>query len=312
MTEENIPSFGKYQVVKRLDAGAMGEVYMAYQPLLERRVAIKVLHPHLATGADFVDRFKKEAAVVARLRHTNIMQVYDFDVASDRYYMVMEFLDGPTLKEEMVERERAGKPFTPYEIGYILNALASALDYAHARGMIHRDIKPANIMFNDEGQVVLTDFGIVHIVGDMGDDTVAGQIIGTPAYMSPEQGAGQPIGAPSDIYSLGVVLYQLVTGQLPFQAESALSMVMKHVNEPPPPIRQIDASVSPALESAIMKALSKDAASRYQRAGAFAQALRQAVGMSAEQALAAFSITAVPRTPPPVLQQSGAIATDDV
>ena len=305
MTENQVTNFGKYQVVKRLDEGAMGEVYMAYQPLLERRVAIKVLHPHLATGDDFVERFKTEASVVARLRHTNIMQVYDFDVEDNRYYMIMEFLDGPTLKEEMIERAKNKKSFTLYEIGYIVTALASALDYAHARGMIHRDIKPANIMFNGEGQVVLTDFGIVHIVAD-DEDKDAGQIIGTPAYMSPEQGAGLTVGAPSDIYSLGIVLYQLLTGELPFTADSAMSMVLKHVNEPVPPLRRINPEVPPAVEAAIMKALNKEVQKRYQRAESLAMAVRNAVGMTPEQALAAFSITAVPTTPPPSFDYAAA------
>jgi serine/threonine protein kinase len=155
----------KYRIVARLGRGGMAEVYKAYQPGLDRYIAIKVMHSHLAEEGDFIGRFKREAAAVANLRHPNIVQVYDFDVEGDLYYMVMEYIEGPTLKAELKERSIRGQVFSLAETTRIFSALASAIDYAHMRGMVHRDLKPANIMFTKEGQVVLTDFGIARIMG---------------------------------------------------------------------------------------------------------------------------------------------------
>ncbi len=183
-------TIGKYRIVARLGRGGMAEVYKGYQPGLDRYVAIKVLPSHLADDEDFIGRFEREATAVAHLRHPNIVQVYDFDVEGDLYYMVMEFIEGPTLKTELKERSIKGQIFSLSETTRIITALASAIDYAHSRGMVHRDLKPANIMFTAEGQVVLTDFGIARIVGAT-RYTMTGAISGTPAYMSPEQGQGE-------------------------------------------------------------------------------------------------------------------------
>ncbi|MBK9051490.1 MAG: protein kinase [Chloroflexi bacterium] len=297
MTDLTGQFLGKYKVVARLDRGAMGEVYRGYHTSLNRNVAIKVLHPHLATAPDFVERFEREASIVARLRHTNIVQVYDFDVLNGVTYMVMEFVDGPNLSTEIKQRRSKARPLTLLEIGYITHALAAALDYAHVRGVIHRDIKPANIMFNAEGQIVLTDFGIVHIMGDTMVQP-SGVVLGTPAYMAPEQALGDAVGSASDIYALGVVLYELVTGQLPFKGNNAVDVITQHLHEPVPPLRQYRKDIPIELEQAILKALHKDAAHRQQKAGQLARDIRQAVGMTAEQALAYVNITAVP-TPTP-------------
>ena len=158
-------TIGKYRIIERLGRGGMADVYKAYQPGLDRYVAIKVLHSFLAEEEDFVGRFEREATAVAKLRHSNIVQVIDFDHEGDSYYMVMEFIDGPTLKAELRERSRMGQPFDPKEATRILTAIGNAVDYANRRGMVHRDLKPANIMFTSEGQPVLTDFGIAKIVG---------------------------------------------------------------------------------------------------------------------------------------------------
>ncbi len=298
MTDLTGKSLGKYKIVSRIDKGAMGEVYKGYHTSLNRNVAIKVLLPHLSAAADFIERFEREAAIVARLRHTNIMQVYDFDVVDDLYYMVMEYIDGPTLKSEMRQRHSSGRALTLFEIGYITNALASALDYAHVRGVIHRDIKPANVMFNAEGQIVLTDFGIVHIIGD-GNTQETGTILGTPAYMSPEQGTGQPVNSPSDIYAFGVMLYEMLTHQLPFTGANAIDVITQHIHTPPPHPRQIRKDMPIELEQVLLKALHKDPAHRQQKAGQLAREFRHAIGMSAEQAMAYINITTIPPTSVP-------------
>jgi WD40 repeat protein/serine/threonine protein kinase len=289
-------TLGRYKIISLLDKGAMGVVYKGYHTTLNRNVAVKVLHRELASAANFVERFEREASIVARLRHTNILQVYDFDTFDGMYYMVMELIDGPTLKAEMKERSQKKRPFNSSQIGYIAHALAAALDYAHVRNVIHRDIKPANIMFNEEGQIVITDFGIVHLMGDqtIGDE---GMIIGTPAYMSPEQGQARPIAATSDIYSLGIVIYELVTGRLPFEADNPISLIMQHVQTPTPAPRQFNNTIPTALEQTVLKALAKDPGQRYQKAGEFAYDIRQAIGMSAEKVLWSGSVTvALPPT----------------
>src|SRR5262245_12502500 len=210
---------GKYQLLERLGQGGMAEVYRAYQPGLDRYVAIKLLHSRLAAETGFIDRFKREAALVARLRHPHIVQVYDFEAENEFYYMVMELIEGSTLNAELEERHLKKRPFSLVETAHILSALASAIDYAHARGMIHRDLKPGNIMFTAEGQAVLTDFGIARML-DPAHQTVTGVITGTPAYMSPEQGRGERGDERSDIYSLGVILYEMITGRVPFEGNT--------------------------------------------------------------------------------------------
>jgi WD40 repeat protein/tRNA A-37 threonylcarbamoyl transferase component Bud32 len=292
MTDLTGKSLGKYKVIAFLDRGAMGEVYKGHHTTLNRNVAIKVLHPHLATTTDFVERFEREASIVARLRQTHIMQVYDFDVLDGLYYMVLEFIGGPTLKTEIRKRRDSGRPFTFQEISHIATALAAALDYAHARGVIHRDIKPANVMFDAEGQIILTDFGIVHILGDVRPQE-EGMIIGTPSYLSPEQGGGQPVSTKSDIYSFGVLLYELLTGQLPFQADDALAVIMQHVQAPVPFPHRIRPDVPVALEDALLQALEKDPARRPQKASYLARDIQQAIGATTEQIFAAFSLASL-------------------
>ena len=205
-------TLNKYEVLDHIGHGGMSEVYRGQQAKLDRMVAIKVLHPFLADEEGFVVRFEREAKIVATLRHPNIVQVYDFDHDEelDIYFMVMEYIDGPTLKNRLEE-----SPLSPEETARVGAAIADALDYAHQRSMVHRDIKPANIMFLDEHQPVLTDFGIAKML-TLSGLTASGAMVGTPAYMAPEIGLGNPGTASSDIYSLSVVLYQAVAGCLPF------------------------------------------------------------------------------------------------
>jgi predicted Ser/Thr protein kinase len=276
MPLESGKTIGKYRIIERLGRGGMADVYKAHQAALDRYVAVKVLHSFLSEDPDFIGRFEREAQAVAKLRHSNIVQVIDFDHEADSFYMVMEFIDGPTLKTELRERSRMGQPFDPKEAARILTAIGSAVDYAHRRGMVHRDLKPANIMFTAEGQPVLTDFGIAKIVGAK-RYTVTGAVSGTPVYMSPEQGQGQSGDERSDIYSLGVILYEMVTGQVPFDADTPFAIIMKHINDPLPLPRHVYPQLPESVERVILKALSKDPDDRYQTAGEMARALQQAL-----------------------------------
>jgi len=268
-------TLGKYRIVEHSGSGGMAEVYKAHHPGLDCYVAVKVLHPFLATEEDFLTRFQREAKVVATFRHPNIVQVYDFDcdLENDRYYMVMEFIDGPTLKTRLEEMAETGEVIPLDEAIQIILAVANALDYAHQHGMVHRDIKPANIMFTQDDQVILTDFGIARIINTV-TLTASGAMVGTPAYMAPEQGS-QTGDERADIYSLGVVLYQLVTGTLPFEADTPLGIILKHINAPLTPPTEIDPDLPPALEAVIIRALTKDRDHRYQTAKEFAADLEK-------------------------------------
>jgi serine/threonine protein kinase len=245
----------------------MAEVYKAYHPGLECYVAIKVLHPFLAGEKDFLARFEREARVVATFRHPNIIQVYDYESnVEDRcYYMVMEFIDGPSLKTRLRDLGQEGRRLPLDEAIRIVIAVANALDYAHRHGMVHRDIKPANIMFTQDGQVILTDFGIARMV-DTTPLTASGAMVGTPAYMAPEQGMGRVRDERADIYSLGVMFYQLATGNLPFDADTPMAIVLKHIHAPLLPPTTLNPGLPPAVEAVIMRALAKDPDKRYQSA----------------------------------------------
>ena len=251
----------------------MAEVYRGYHVALDRYVAIKLLHPFLADDPEFKDRFENEARNVAKLRHPNIVQVYDFeyDEEGDSYYMVMEMINGPTLKDRLFDLAANHESIAFGKSIRIIKSAAEALAYAHQRSMIHRDVKPANLMIDEDGRVVLTDFGIAKIVTGA-QFTASGGMVGTPAYMAPEQGLGDAGDERSDIYSLGVILYQLITGRLPYDADTPLAIILKHVNsELPAPSKYAD--VPEALENIICRALEKEPADRYQTAIEFAQDL---------------------------------------
>ncbi len=257
----------------------MARVYKAYQSNLDRFVALKVLHAYLAEEDEFIGRFEREAAAVARMRHPNIVQVFDYDTEGDSRYMVMEYIEGPTLKAELDHRDSSDIPFTFDEISHIITSLAKALDYAHTRGIIHRDIKPSNIMFTLDGDVVLTDFGIVRMVG-LPRYTLTGMVAGTPAYMAPEQAQSLTIDHRADIYSLGVILYELITGHTPFSGDTPMEIIKKHIDEPLP---QVDAPkpIPQEVEQVINKAMAKDQDDRFQSAASLATALQQALGQTA-------------------------------
>ncbi len=268
-------TLGKYKVLEHIGHGGMAEVYKGQQQNLDRMVAVKVLHPFLADEEGFVVRFQREARIVATLRHPNIVQVYDFDYHEELsiYYMIMEFIEGDTLKLLLNNGQMSSEKVM--QVGF---AIADALDYAHQRGMVHRDIKPANIMFTSEGQPILTDFGIAKML-TLSGLTASGAMVGTPAYMAPEVGMGKSGTAASDIYSLGVVLYQMLAGRLPFESESPMGMVMQHINEQPTPPSQFSSTYAPGLEAIILRSMAKVPEDRFASAGEMAAALRKAMGL---------------------------------
>jgi tRNA A-37 threonylcarbamoyl transferase component Bud32 len=276
MNSSNRQLFGKYQIQKPLGQGGMAQVYLAYDSDLERHVAIKVMLGHLANNPKLTARFKREAAAVARLRHPNILQIYEFGMQEQTQYMVMEYINGPTLQTELERRYAEGRPYTPVEAAPIIAPLAAAVDYAHQQGMLHRDIKPANIMFNQQGQVILTDFGLAWM-RDTGRLTSTGHIMGTPAYMSPEQATGKRVDRHTDIYALGVALYEMLTCQAPFDAPTPVAILLKVVQEPPPLPSRFNRKISPAIEQVILTALEKSPADRFQSAEAMAHALCRAI-----------------------------------
>jgi tetratricopeptide (TPR) repeat protein/tRNA A-37 threonylcarbamoyl transferase component Bud32 len=276
-------TLGKYRLIERLGRGGMAEVYRAYQPSLDRDVAVKVMHGYMVEDTEFVGRFQREARAVASLHHPHIVQMYDFDREGDAFFMVMEYISGETLKVRLERFHAEGRRMPMEEVVRVFRDLCDALDYAHGQGCIHRDIKPANVMFEGD-RLMLTDFGLATIAGGT-RFTVTGTILGTPAYMSPEQGRGEQGDVMSDVYAVGIMFYEVVTGQVPYDADTPLAIVYKHLNEPLPIPSRLNPAISPALERVILKALAKAPEDRFQSAGALADALEAAVageGLPAE------------------------------
>ncbi|MBI3361426.1 MAG: serine/threonine protein kinase [Chloroflexi bacterium] len=259
---------GPYRVVAPLGEGGMAAVYKAYQPGMDRYVALKILPRHLASEPQFVKRFHQEAKVIAKLQHPHILPVFDFGEADGYTYIVMPLVEYGTLAGL-----RQGYPLPLKQIRSIVAQVGDALDYAHSHGIVHRDVKPSNVLIDERGNCMLTDFGIAKIVEGTAKLTTTGGITGTPAYMSPEQGLGQKIDKRSDIYALGVVLYEMATGRVPFTAETPMAIVIKHINDPLPPPRTVNPAISETAERVILKALAKTQEDRYQTAGAMVEAL---------------------------------------
>ena len=269
-------TLGKYRVLEALGRGGMAQVYRGYHSQLDRYVAIKVLRADLVEDEEFLKRFRHEAHAVSGLRHANIVQVFDFDVQDDYYYMVMELLEGDTLRARLNEYRLKKQRMPLDEVVQVLTDVLGGLGYAHSEGVIHRDIKPANIMLTKKGQAVLTDFGIAQIMGST-RATVSGALMGTLNYMAPEQGLEGRCDARSDIYSLGIMLYEMLTGYTPFDADTPLAILMKHLNDPLPLPSQLDPDLPLSLEQIVLKALSKSPADRYQSAGEMLAALQKLV-----------------------------------
>jgi tRNA A-37 threonylcarbamoyl transferase component Bud32 len=262
-------------VLEPLGRGGMARVYRAYHPQLDRYVAIKVLRSDLVEEEEFLARFQREAQAVAALRHPNIVQAFDFDTQGDIYYMVMELLEGDTLRTRLNDYRARGERMPLGEGVRVLLDTLAGLAYAHGEGMVHRDVKPANILLTSRGQAVLTDFGIAQMIGGT-RYTVHGALMGTLAYMSPEQGLEGQCDARSDLYSLGIVFYEMLTGDPPFDAETPLAILMKHVNDPLPPPRKVEPAIPKPFERVVLKVLSKRPQHRYQAAQEMADALNKA------------------------------------
>ena len=271
--------FTRYTLKQRIGAGGMATVYQAWDNNLERDVAIKVLHEHLAFDSTFQERFEREAKFVAGFHHPNIVQIFDFAVIPGEdiplYYMVMPLLTGENL-EKIISIYRQNNESIPNEIIInLIREISSALDYAHARGMIHRDVKPANVIFDDYNHAILTDFGIARLA-ESGNLTAEGLTIGTPAYMPPEQAQGLEIDARADIYSLGVIAYEIITGMPPY-GEGSVSVMLQHINAPIPQVSAHLEMQNERLDAVINKVLAKQPEDRYQTATAFANDLVHAL-----------------------------------
>ena len=285
---------GRYRIDALLGQGGMSTVYQASDPNLHRLVAIKLIHPHLSADPEFVRRFEQEAAAVARLRHSNIIQVYDFDHDGDLYYMVMEHVPGETLQARLKSLNENGSLLPFGETLRIIATVCDAVAYAHQHGMIHRDLKPANVMLNQDSLPILMDFGVSKMLGGT-QFTATGNIIGTAAYMAPEQARSERPDERSDIYSLGVMLFEMATGRRPFDGDSAITIMMKHIMEPVPDILQINADTPRALVAIIERALSKSPADRFQSAADMGAALR-AIDLGPQRAPSA-SVTSTRHAP---------------
>jgi serine/threonine-protein kinase len=263
---------GQYRIVEQAGRGGMATVFKAYQPALERYVAIKVLPGFYAEDPSFLERFRQEARTVSQLRHPNILSVFDFGEQDGVTYMVGEFLPGGTLERLL------GRPLSVGQAIELLRPIASALDYAHGRGMVHRDVKPSNILLAEDGTPVLSDFGVARIVAGATRLTATGVAVGTPAYMAPEQAAGDSTTSASDRYALGIVLFEMLTGRTPFQAETPVAVALAHIHKPLPLPRSLNPALPEAVEAVLLKALAKEPGERYESAAAMMAALAAAGG----------------------------------
>jgi serine/threonine protein kinase len=267
-------SLGQLRIVERIGAGGMATVFKAYQPTLDRYVAIKVLPARYARDPVFVKRFVQEARAVAKLVHPNILQIHDFGEQDNITYIVMEYVDGGTLKE------RLKRPLTvPETIDYMIQA-CEGLNCAHKHGIVHRDVKPANMLLRNDGYLLLSDFGIAKILEGTTNLTRAGVGIGTPQYMSPEQGTGMPVDRRSDIYSLGIVLFHCLAGRVPFTADNPLTITVKHLNDPLPVEMLRAVGVPTPIEQVVVKMTAKQQQDRYQTMEALIDALTTALTAS--------------------------------
>src|SRR5574341_674292 len=271
-------TLGSYRIIEQIGVGGMATVYKAYQPSMDRDVAIKILPHYFSQDAEFAKRFQREARAIARLEHAHILPVYDYGEADDITYIAMRYVQAGTLKERIAEG-----PLPLDELNRLVEQIGSALDYAHRLGVIHRDVKPSNVLIDDQGNTYLTDFGLARMLESSQPLTASGVGVGTPAYMSPEQGQGVKVDHRSDIYSLGVVLYEMVTGRVPYEAETPMGVVLKHISEPLPLPRMVAPGVPEGVDKVILRALAKDPAHRFQTAGEMVEALNIAVRKAAAE-----------------------------
>ena len=272
---------GRYRLLRRIGSGGMADVWLAEDGHLQRRVALKVLHRRFAQDREFVERFRREAEAAAGLQHPNIVAVFDRGDVDGTYYIAMQLLEGQSLKE-LIDSGLA-----PEQAAHLVRQVLEAAGFAHRHGVVHRDLKPQNAIVDPEGKVTVTDFGIAR--AGASEITQAGSVMGTPHYLSPEQAQGLDVTPVSDLYSIGVILYEALTGQVPFEADSAVAIAMKQVSQAPQRPSSIEPRVSPALDAVVMRALEKDPGRRFQTAEAFIAALDAAIANPAGEGTAAFA-----------------------
>ena len=263
-------ALGAYRLLERIGRGGMATVYRAYHPALDRYVAIKVLPDFFADDPQYRDRFQQEARSVARLKHPNILEIFDFGYEDGLAYLVLELVEGGTLAD------RIGKPMHLREVIRILELLAGALDHAHQHGILHRDIKPSNILIRTDGTPVLADFGLAKIAGSLRRLTGSGTVMGTPEYMSPEQAADEDVGPASDLYSFAVVAYEMLTGRVPFDADTPAATLLSHVTKEMPPTRELRGELSAHIEGVLRRGLAKSPEQRFATGAEFVAALKPA------------------------------------
>jgi serine/threonine-protein kinase len=297
---------GRYRLLARLGSGGMADVWCAEDTMLDRRVALKFLHERFSQDEQFVERFRREASAAAGLQHPNVVGVFDRGTFDGGHYIAMEYVEGAALND-LIERGLS----VPEAVEIVRQVLAGAR-YAHANGIVHRDLKPQNVLVDAEGRARVTDFGIAR--AGVSEITQTGSVLGTAQYLSPEQAQGLPVTAASDIYSIGVLLYEALTGRVPFEAESPVSVALKQVSERPQPPSQLNPAVSRALDAVVLKALAKDPANRYASADQFLAALDAAetdpsgaaLGDTAEhEAVAAAAGKPPPGSPEPPAERRG-------
>jgi serine/threonine-protein kinase len=293
---------GPYRIVEQLGQGGMATVLKAYHAALDRYVAIKVLHPAFLEDSSFQARFQREAKLVARLDHPNIVPIYDFAEHESRPYLVMKFIEGKTLKARLAEG-----PVERDQVLRVVQAVGAGLGYAHGRGILHRDVKPSNVLLADDGQIYLADFGLARIAQSAEASLTNDMIVGTPQYISPEQAMGKKdLDEGTDIYSFGVMLYELVVGRVPFSADTPFSIIHDHIYSPLPLPRQVNPGVSEAVERVLLKALSKDRGDRYKNVRQMVEAFERARQDDEQRGLEA---TAVEPAPADALAATAAGAT---
>lgn len=285
---------GRYQILERIGIGGMASVYRAHDPTLNRDIAIKVLPSYQAEDPTFVERFSREAQAVARLNNPNITQIHDFGEDKGFSFIVMELVTGGTLQD------RLDGPMSLADILDIIGPLAAALDYAHGQGIVHRDLKPTNILLAPDGTPKLSDFGISRLLEGSATLTRADSMMGTPQYMSPEQALGNPADQRSDLYALGIIVYEMLLGQVPFRGETPSATLMAHIHQPVPPPSSLDPTLNPHVEAALLKALAKAPEDRYDSTEAFVHAITGAghqVDHEPDATIDAPTPTAIPAHP---------------
>src|SRR5512137_696859 len=288
---------GPYRIIEQLGQGGMATVFKAYHAGLDRFVAIKVMHPAFKQDPTFLARFQREARVVAKLDHPNIVPIYDYAEHNGNPYLVMKFIEGETLKARL-----SRGPLTREEGLRVVDAMGKALGYAHARGILHRDIKPSNILLCPDGAIYLADFGLARIA-EAGESTLSNEmLLGTPHYISPEQARGERnLDAGTDIYSFGVVLYEMVVGRVPFNADTPFSIIHDHIYTPLPIPHKINPNVPESVERVLLKALSKERADRYATVAEMVTAFKQA-WLSAGVPMKGTTVTLPPQAVPASLK----------